>query len=291
MLRDLMYCGHCGSHIAGRKKKAKYENFYYCPKKERDWKNNPPAEEEKWKRGRGCSMTRSLNIDATDKLVWNTVKYAVTKAMFEDVPDFNEVLRSIKEKEQKSEAEVKETNRKIEKHKRELRQIRNQIADVETQILLGRKEGDIGDRIIENLEAEHNRVQEEIEQLEMNSKMSSNTYESLLNAGKSFQHTLKKSNNFENLTPQEKKDYLTKIIDTITVYWDEEKAEHQLKIDFILKNFNDNLPFGGIVKSKDLDATLKKKTLKDGISLKNHNPPTVQTSHARIITTMHQRCF
>ena len=101
----------------------------------------------------------------------------------------------------------------------------------------------------------------------------------------SFQKNFfKKSHNFENLTPQEKKDYLTKIIDTITVYWDKDKAEHQLKIDFILKNFNDNLPFGGIVKSKDLDATLKKKTLKDGIFLQNRNPPTVQTRHGGIIS-------
>ena len=184
MLRDLMYCGHCGHHITGRKKPSKNENFYYCPKKERDWKNSPLAEEEKWKRGRGCSMTRSLNIDATDELVWNTVKYAVTKAMFEDVPDFNEMLQSIKEKEQKSEAEVRETNRKIERYRRELRQIRNQIADVETQILLGKKAGDIGSRIVENLEEEHNRVQGEIEQLEMSSQMTENVLDRMVNADK-----------------------------------------------------------------------------------------------------------
>ncbi len=48
---------------------------------------------------------------------------------------------------------------------------------------------------------------------------------------------------------------------------------------FFLKNFNDNLPSGGTVKSKTLDATLKKKTLDKGNNNDFEHPPAIQTSH------------
>jgi DNA invertase Pin-like site-specific DNA recombinase len=69
LLRNLMFCGHCGSPMSGRIKENKNEYLYYCPHKERNWVKAAPKKEDKWKRGKGCSMVRSLNIMATDNLV------------------------------------------------------------------------------------------------------------------------------------------------------------------------------------------------------------------------------
>lgn len=72
LLRNLMVCGHCGTPMSGRKKSSNYEQHYYCPSKEREWVNNGGSDTP-WKRGEGCGMSRSLNIPATDKLVWDAV--------------------------------------------------------------------------------------------------------------------------------------------------------------------------------------------------------------------------
>ncbi|WP_417831841.1 recombinase family protein [Terasakiella sp.] len=73
MLRNFMYCGHCRRAMSGRRKKKKHENLYYCPEKERNWKIKPSRDDEKWVRGRGCDMIKSLNIPRTDTTVFNTV--------------------------------------------------------------------------------------------------------------------------------------------------------------------------------------------------------------------------
>lgn len=73
MLRDFMYCGHCGSPMSGRKNIGKREQHYYCPDKERSWVTTPPRDEERWVRGRGCDMIKSLNIPRTDTIIFQTV--------------------------------------------------------------------------------------------------------------------------------------------------------------------------------------------------------------------------
>lgn len=80
MLRGLLRCAHCGTLLSGLFRSDAENGLYYCPKKERVWGKQPPTKEEKWKRGRVCKMTRSLNINATDELVWNTVMDVVGKS-------------------------------------------------------------------------------------------------------------------------------------------------------------------------------------------------------------------
>ncbi len=73
LLRDLMYCAHCGRPLAGRVVRERYEETYYCPSRERAWKD-AGGSKDKWKRGLGCGFARALNITLTDELVWNVVK-------------------------------------------------------------------------------------------------------------------------------------------------------------------------------------------------------------------------
>ena len=73
LLRGLLVCGHCGSYMGGRTNKAGHQNLYYCTTKERQWKSRTD-ESQKWKRGIVCSMTRSINIENTDRQVIEIAK-------------------------------------------------------------------------------------------------------------------------------------------------------------------------------------------------------------------------
>ena len=66
LLRDLMYCDHCGTPMGGRINKNQRQNWYYCPAPERKWESVSGSNEEsqstnktKRERGRHCSMTCS----------------------------------------------------------------------------------------------------------------------------------------------------------------------------------------------------------------------------------------
>jgi len=72
LLRGLLRCGHCGLPMGGRSHKAGHQHVYYCVYKERRWKTEE-KEHAKWQRGTGCSMTRSVNIERTDQLVWSMI--------------------------------------------------------------------------------------------------------------------------------------------------------------------------------------------------------------------------
>ncbi len=80
MLKYVLRCAHCGTWLSGIYSNQQSKNHYYCPKKERVWVKRPIEPEDKWKRGRVCEMTRSLNIDETDELVWNAVLDALGKS-------------------------------------------------------------------------------------------------------------------------------------------------------------------------------------------------------------------
>jgi DNA invertase Pin-like site-specific DNA recombinase len=72
LLRDFMVCGHCGRKMAGRIKPIKSEYMYYCPNKERAWAKDGESRTP-YQRGTGCGFDRAMNIQITDKLVFDTV--------------------------------------------------------------------------------------------------------------------------------------------------------------------------------------------------------------------------
>lgn len=76
LLKGPLVCGHCGTPMGGRTYKAGHQHVYYCVQKEREWKTRGD-DHPKWKRGIGCSMVRSVNIERTNQLVWGMVKEAM----------------------------------------------------------------------------------------------------------------------------------------------------------------------------------------------------------------------
>ena len=79
LLRDLMFCGHCGSPIRGRINESKHERFYYCDHKEYDKRVGRDDSELYSKKG-GCGFSRSMNIDRADQLVFEVVDRVHSRA-------------------------------------------------------------------------------------------------------------------------------------------------------------------------------------------------------------------
>jgi DNA invertase Pin-like site-specific DNA recombinase len=48
LLRNLMYCGECGSQISGRINESRNEQHYFCPKKTRNWKTSKPLDKQRY---------------------------------------------------------------------------------------------------------------------------------------------------------------------------------------------------------------------------------------------------
>lgn len=72
LLRDFMYCAHCRRPLSGRRTNQGV-SIYYCANKEREWAKNGGSATP-WQRGKSCGFTRSMNIEQTDKIVWDFIK-------------------------------------------------------------------------------------------------------------------------------------------------------------------------------------------------------------------------
>ncbi|WP_084005683.1 recombinase family protein, partial [Magnetovibrio blakemorei] len=142
LLRDLMVCEHCGTPMGGRDKPQKGEHLYYCPSKEREWVKEQPSEDDKWQRGRGCGMARSLNIGRTDEIVVNTVSKTLS-----DPQHLHDLLRS----RYQSEGDFKQRKALLRRHKRrsekELQHIETSLCDLETEYRLNHVEESIYRRV------------------------------------------------------------------------------------------------------------------------------------------------
>ncbi len=92
LLRDFMHCAHCGRGLSGRRT-AQGVATYFCPNKEREWAKKGGSATP-WQRGKTCGFTRAMNIERTDKIVWDFVKsvHKNSSKLKEDVK--NRVLKA-----------------------------------------------------------------------------------------------------------------------------------------------------------------------------------------------------
>ncbi len=137
MLKHILRCGHCGTWLAGIYSTQQSKNHYYCPKKERMWAKNPPVAEDKWKRGRVCAMTRSLTIESTDKLVWESVIDTFSKSSLMKELIRKEVMGEGGEALKMNEKETKSRQSKIKVLEKHVRRLEDSLTDLESDRLMG----------------------------------------------------------------------------------------------------------------------------------------------------------
>jgi hypothetical protein len=134
LLRDFMYCGHCGRAIAGRITQSRAEMSYYCPNKEREWAKKRESATP-WQRGMGCGFGRAMNIKQTDALIWETIKQLHRNS---SILKENAKHRILKEGGVvlKNDAETKATQAKLRKFQKEHQRLSESLGTWEANRLI-----------------------------------------------------------------------------------------------------------------------------------------------------------
>jgi len=244
LLRNLMYCGECGSTIAGRINEKKNERLYYCSKKTKQWKDAKPTEDQRYKRGKvgghGCDMNRSLNIPLTDEFVWKTVTETVAKSSTLKEGFKNEILNSKFDTEEQIQQELKTQQVVSKRLAGELKDFQSTLADVETNKLLNVYEDEtVYQGIATNLKTKISKTKNEIEQTRLRIKELGKEQKWLDWVGKYAD----RMDVIGEFTDEERKEYLEGIVDRIDVSLDKETLDHHLDITFRLPLVNDGIEY------------------------------------------------
>jgi len=231
LLRDFMYCGHCGTPMGGRIKESKNERLYYCPNKERSWVNAPPKDDEKWDRSVGCQMKRSLNIPRTDTLVWSNI---MTVLQDSDYLKQKAYLTIGGDKDIKEE-QAKET--KLQKKlKTKLQSIEETLAQITTNRLLQDVDEKTYLKTQENLHTAKSDVTDKLEKSRVRLKDMGNREKWLDGITRFLDHL----ENMETQTDEQKKYFLSLFIERIDVSYDAKTKDHTLIIKFRLPIVDDD---------------------------------------------------
>jgi hypothetical protein len=246
LLRDLMFCGHCGRAMSARRKLNKHEELYYCPNKERDWVENGGSKTP-WKRGEGCGMSRSLNISVTDSLVWESVieTHKNSSILKEEVKW--KILAESGVPVAKSEAELKTLERQINHLQKVLLQAKGSQAELLLNNASGRVKAEIYKIALERSDEEIHNLEVKIANIQLQLR-GGNESRKWVDWLKIFGQTLDRK---KELTEEQKKQYLTGLIEVIKVKYDQKKNEHELSIQFQLPIVGDGIQWKNPSKKKD----------------------------------------
>lgn len=236
LLRDLMYCDHCGTPMGGRINKNQRQNWYYCPAPERKWESVSGSNEEsqstnktkKWERGRHCSMTRSLNIDETDKIVWDSVKKIVSESNILKQKMKDELLKDKSKSDDEYKKDLQNTRKRERSAVKNLKRIEESIAKIETDRLLERMDADLFKQVRKNLEDERNKALAEVDETRSAVDDVASKKRWIDWVGK-FKETYE---DVEHLTPTERKEYLEGVLSKIGVGLDNKTNEHLVSLEF-----------------------------------------------------------
>ena len=246
LLRDLMVCGHCGRPMSARKKLSKGEQLYYCPNKERDWVEKGGSETP-WARDKGCGMTRSLNIPETDLVVWNAVieTHKNSSLLKEEVKW--KILEESGAPLTKTEADVKVLERKFKLLQKLLGQTKESQADLLIRNTSGEIKTDIYKIALERSNENIHDLEIKVANAQLQLK-GGNDNKKWVGWLKIFGQSLE---NKKSLSEVEKKQYLSGLIDKISVKYDKTKNEHEIAIKFQLPIVGDGISWKNPERRKD----------------------------------------
>ena len=266
LLRDLMSCGHCGRQMSARKKITKNEQLYYCPNKERDWVTNGGSETP-WERDKGCGMSRSLNIPETDELVWNAVISAhKTSSILKEEVKWK-ILEETGAPLARNEADLKVLERQLKQYQKLLGQTKDSQADLLLRNASGEIKSDIYKIALERSNENINDLEIKIANTQLQLK-GGNDNKKWVDWLKIFGRTL---DNKKSMHDEDKKLYLSGLIEKITVSYDKVKNEHEVAIKFQLPIVGDGVIWKNPANHKE-GYKLKKGKLTKSVMVKKKDP-------------------
>lgn len=276
MLKNVLRCGHCGTWLSGvMNPKQPGKNHYYCPKKERAWTKQKINQDDKWKRGRVCEMTRSLNIDAADELIWNAVLDVLNKSRSFRQQSKESILGEDPRSAKVAEQEVNAANQKIRHLRKKQAKVQEALARVETDRLMDRLSPEQYPVVRANINKEGLDIEVEIEQL----TVKVNGIGQQRGWIKWLDEFRKKVASFKNYTPDKRKEFLAGLLTSVDVFMIDSQT-HWLELQFQVPLVDDELVYRDSINKKLGYA------IKEGVS--SYMVEMNQKSHAkknRMVTT------
>jgi DNA invertase Pin-like site-specific DNA recombinase len=243
MLKELMWCAHCGGAMGAKIQPEQRKEYYYCPKKERVWKDavvpscglkkngrktNKAKNDSRWERGRVCKMTRSLNIPFTNETVWNIVVEIASQSNVLKERVKSEMMSS----KGKSDADYKSDIQNLQKVKKryiqDKKDLETAIAKIETDRVMKRISGKQTKDILKNINEEMTVATKQLKQV--NHKIKTITDgRKWIDWVSEFKKTYAKVDDFSE---EQKQKYLQGIVERIDVRLDADTSNHLLDIKF-----------------------------------------------------------
>jgi DNA invertase Pin-like site-specific DNA recombinase len=238
LLRDLMFCGHCGRPISGRIIKSRSENSYYCPSREREWAaNGGVTDKKKWQRGLGCGFTRALNIQRTDELVWEAVKSLHEKSSLLKEEVRVRVLKEERGMQELSDAKYKAMQAKLKTLQRKYTTLSETLGNLEANRVLK----ELNDTSYRTMTL---RINTELRDIEAQLSTTRSDLASATN-GKKWRNWVKtfgqEITDLDSRSDEQKKAYIEGLVKQIDVRWNEAEREHELTLTFHLPIVNDGI--------------------------------------------------
>ena len=241
LLRDFLYCGHCGRAISGRKTNGAV-SLYYCPNKESEWRKNGGSKTP-WQRGTGCGFTRSMNIEQTEKVVWDFIKsvHSNSSHLKEDVK--NRVLK-VHGLTTSSAAHIKKIESQLKKLQREHVKLSEAYGNAEANHLMKKVSADVYKIMIKRLKEELEKLDERITIARTELKKGSEAHK-WVSWLKDFGAEIEK---LDRLSDQDKFNYLAGLIKRIDVRCNDATKEHELTVQLQMPIINDGIKYTGKIK-------------------------------------------
>ena len=232
LLREYLYCKCCKNPISGRITKQGH-SYYFCSNRNRLWKGYKNGKEK-------CRMNRSLNIQHTDFMVWETIC-----DLLENSVRLREEFKS-KSLQSKFKSD-KEVSNEVRRVRGRIRRISREINDMNENLLLIEKQKWTNKMEEKTYNEVKNSIMNEIQNLESEREdreltiTDTLTQKNWLNWIKRYSKKIEKVRDTFDI--QVKKDVLGELLQRINVDWDTEMKEHLLDIRLKLPLFNDRLEY------------------------------------------------
>jgi len=261
LIRDLMYCGHCGRPISGRIIKSRSEYSYYCPSREREWVIKG-ASEKKWERGHGCGFSRALNITRTDELIWETVKSLHSKSSLLKEEVRLRVLKEEQGLQLQSESHFKALQAKLKQFQRKHVAMSETLGNLEANRVLKQ----LNDTSYRTMTL---RVNAELREIEDQLLKIRTELEGVTNGRKWISWLKAFGQEIENLDLQsnaQKKKYIEGLVKRIDVRWNDALREHELTLTMHMPIVNDGVTWKEIEEYKGKGRRAKRYDLFEGVN-------------------------
>jgi len=263
LLRDLMYCGFCSAPLGARTRPSKNEHFYYCPTKERNWRNGIESKAKHSKKD-GCGFARSMNIEQADTLVWNVVVDIHSKSSLLKEEVKKRLVGEIVSPDTGYEATQKKNEKSIKLAEKDLQRADEAITELEVEHRLGQTDAKRYPQVMKRLREQRTAIQARIETLREGVRNQAQERK-WIDWVKAFGDEVKLKS---KLTQEERKEYLRGMIERIDVKFLAETKEHQLEIRFVKPIVGD-----GRIPQQPKGYKLKKGCASKLVSLPMRGPP------------------